>query len=67
MTPPQLKETTMNPAKRILLQVRIADDAQDDALDVVERLMGRKPEHRFAFIQEQTQARGADVLNGLDV
>jgi hypothetical protein len=29
--------------------------------------MGRKPEHRFAFIQEQTQVRGEHLLEALDV
>jgi hypothetical protein len=32
----------------------------------VEQLMGRKPEHRFTFIQEQTRER-ADILEALDV
>ncbi len=58
----QLKETTMDPAKRILLRVTVnpADDpdpagSQRDAADLVERLMGRKPELRFAFIQEHAR------------
>jgi topoisomerase-4 subunit B len=45
----QLKETTMDPKKRTLLQVRVIEDAGD----AVERLMGNKPEARFAFIQER--------------
>ena len=45
----QLKETTMDPKKRTLLQVRVMEDAGD----AVERLMGNKPEARFAFIQER--------------
>jgi topoisomerase IV subunit B len=45
----QLKETTMDPKKRTLLQVRVIEDADD----AVERLMGNKPEARFAFIQER--------------
>ena len=52
MTAPQLKETTMNPEKRKLLKVTIEDDEQ--SADLVERLMGKKPEHRLAFIQENS-------------
>ncbi len=58
----QLKETTMDPAKRTLLRVTIADKkdkspaAEDKkAADMIERLMGRKPEARFAFIQENAR------------
>ena len=29
--------------------------------------MGRKPEHRFTFIQEQTSQRGENILQQLDV
>jgi len=67
MTPPQLKETTMNRASRVLLKVMIPDEETDASRDVVERLMGRKPEFRFQFIQEQTAARGKDMIEKLDV
>ncbi len=67
MTPPQLKETTMNPEKRVLLKVVIEEADTEPTRDVVERLMGRKPEHRFAFIQEQTAVRGDAMLKELDV
>jgi topoisomerase-4 subunit B len=53
MLPAQLKETTMDPKKRLLLKVVVADEERLDASDVVERLMGNKPEARFAFIQER--------------
>jgi len=52
MLPGQLKETTMDPSKRSLLRVSVADDAEQDARVAVERLMGNKPEARFRFIQE---------------
>ncbi|MCB2099113.1 MAG: DNA topoisomerase IV subunit B [Parvularculaceae bacterium] len=52
MMPGQLKETTMNPATRALARVVIADEKQDDASDLVDRLMGKKAEARFQFIQE---------------
>jgi topoisomerase-4 subunit B len=53
MLPSQLKETTMDPAKRTLLRVAVASEERLAAADVVERLMGNKPEARFAFIQER--------------
>ena len=52
MMPAQLKETTMDPRSRTLARVVIADDKQEGAADLVERLMGKKPEARFQFIQE---------------
>jgi len=67
MTPPQLKETTMNPATRILLKVMIQDEDIEPTKERVEQLMGRKPEHRFTFIQEQTANRGSELLEDLDV
>ena len=48
----QLKETTMDPKKRMLLRVVIAGEEKEETADCVERLMGNKPEARFAFIQE---------------
>jgi len=64
----QLRDTTMNPAKRTLLKVIVPDrDAANDAAvkataELVECLMGRKPELRFAFIQEH-----AKFVDNLDV
>jgi topoisomerase-4 subunit B len=70
MPPAQLKETTMSPATRTLLQVSVVDaEAPDpkrdeqDAAKTVERLMGRKPELRFAFIQERARFVGSDELD----
>jgi topoisomerase-4 subunit B len=56
----QLKETTMDPAKRLLLKVRVVPEEKHETEDSVERLMGNKPEARFAFIQER--AAFADEL-----
>jgi len=67
MTPPQLKETTMNPESRILLQVVIDEEENELVAKRVDELMGRKPEHRFTFIQEQTALRGEKLLDELDV
>jgi topoisomerase-4 subunit B len=49
----QLKETTMDPAKRLLLRVGTADAAKAATQRVVEQLMGNKAEERFNFISER--------------
>ena len=51
----QLKETTMDPKTRTLLRVVLLEAAQTDTAKSVERLMGTKPESRFAFIQERAE------------
>ena len=51
----QLKETTMDPKRRTLLQVRVVDDERKATDKSVERLMGNKPELRFEFIQERAE------------
>ncbi len=62
MMPAQLKETTMKPGNRTLLKVEIADDDAKATGDLVERLMGKKPELRFQFIQENAvYAKDVDV------
>jgi len=66
MPPAQLKETTMDPKKRTLLRVTIPNqpdhDMTEETQDLVNRLMGKKPELRFQFIQER-----AKFVEGLDV
>ena len=49
----QLKETTMDPAKRTLLRVEIGDGERSEISDAVSALMGSKPEARFRFIQDR--------------
>ena len=49
-----LKETTMDPRRRTLLKVQVPPD-RGATNDMVERLMGRKPELRFQFIQERAR------------
>lgn len=56
----QLWETTMNPEKRILLQVTMQDAVEADAL--FNQLMGEEPELRRAFIEEN-----ATLVTDLDV
>lgn len=48
----QLKETTMAPDKRSLLQVKIQDHFAAQTQQAVDDLMGSKPDARFKFIQE---------------
>jgi topoisomerase-4 subunit B len=50
-----LKDTTMNPLSRRLIRVSIDDDLPGETGDLVERLMGKKPELRFAYIQENAR------------
>jgi topoisomerase IV subunit B len=58
----QLKETTMDPRTRTLLRVTVVADDQEETADSVERLMGNKPEARFAFIQERAAFASALVV-----
>jgi topoisomerase-4 subunit B len=52
MPPAALKETTMDPSKRTLLKVITPPEDRAATSTVVESLMGRRPELRFQFIQE---------------
>jgi topoisomerase-4 subunit B len=60
MMPAQLKETTMDPTKRTLARVTLPR-AEEAVEDLVESLMGRKPELRFRFIQENAEFALADL------
>jgi len=60
MMPSQLKETTMDPAKRTLARVTLPR-AEEVVEALVEQLMGRKPELRFQFIQENAEFAVADL------
>ena len=59
----QLKETTMDPKKRTLLQVTVLEADRKNTDKSVERLMGNKPESRFEFIQERAEFAGEDLLD----
>ena len=50
-----LKETTMNPATRKLIRVTVDEDVPGETGDLIERLMGKKPEKRFEYIQENAR------------
>jgi topoisomerase-4 subunit B len=63
MMPAQLKETTMDPAKRTLLRVVLLADDREGTADSVERLMGTKAEARFAFISDKAEFASDDMLD----
>ncbi len=56
-----LKETTMSPTRRTLLRVTVPTEENLLTRNRIESLMGRKPELRFQFIQEQ--ARSVELLD----
>ena len=65
----QLRETTMDPNKRRLLKVEVPDRHKEEnqaearrTSDLVESLMGRKPELRLKFVQENAKfVRDLDI------
>ena len=59
MPPAVLKETTMDPRRRTLLKVVAAADERARTNEVVDSLMGRRPELRFQFIQERARTLDA--------
>ncbi|MGY9059649.1 MAG: DNA topoisomerase IV subunit B [Candidatus Puniceispirillales bacterium] len=68
MPPSQLKETTMDPKSRTLLKVTVPkrdiNEADQRRLvdELVNILMGKKPELRFKYIQEN-----ADLIDNYDI
>ena len=56
-----LKETTMDPSSRKLIRVSIDDEEPGETSKLVDQLMGKKPELRFQYIQEN--AKFADELD----
>jgi len=58
MPPAALKETTMDPKRRTLLKVVSPPEDRARTEERVESLMGRKPELRFQFIQENARLAG---------
>jgi topoisomerase-4 subunit B len=63
MPPPLLRETTMAPAKRTLLQVVLPPEERAKTAELMEALMGRKPELRFRFIQENAASLDAELVD----
>ncbi|QDP18854.1 DNA topoisomerase IV subunit B [Sphingomonas xanthus] len=65
MNPQQLRETTMDPASRSLIRITLPSEYQDrqPVRDLVDRLMGKNPEHRFQFIQSRASALSGDEID----
>jgi topoisomerase IV subunit B len=65
MNPQQLKETTMDPKTRGMLRVTLPQEYEERMVtkDLVERLMGNNPAHRFAFIQENAARLEAAAID----
>jgi topoisomerase IV subunit B len=65
MNPNQLRETTMDPATRSMLRVTLPQEYEERAQvrDLVDRLMGRNPEHRFTFIQENAARIDEELID----
>ena len=62
MNASELKETTMDVKKRTLLRVSIGEGERSSLGDVVNALMGSKPEARFRFIQDRAAfAKDLDI------
>jgi len=63
MPPASLKETTMDPKRRILLKVVLPPEERARTSELIEALMGRKPELRFRFIQENAAKLDAEEVD----
>jgi topoisomerase IV subunit B len=65
MNPQQLRETTMNPATRGLIRITLPPEFEQRAAvkELVDRLMGRNPEHRFNFIQNRAGELDPDLID----
>ncbi len=65
MNPQQLRETTMDPAKRSMIRITLPGEYEERAgvKDLVDRLMGTNPAHRFAFIQENAARLDEEAID----
>ena len=65
MNPQQLRETTMDPAKRSLLRITLPPEYEGRAAvkDLVDRLMGRDPAQRFMFIQNRAAEIDPELID----
>ncbi|MGK6321692.1 DNA topoisomerase IV subunit B [Sphingomonas sp. DT-51] len=65
MNPQQLRETTMDPAKRSMIRITLPQEYEERAgvKDLVDRLMGTNPAHRFAFIQENAARMDEEAID----
>jgi len=65
MNPQQLRETTMDPRTRNMIRITLPQDYEGRSLvrDLVDRLMGRNPEHRFHFIQNHAAELDEEAID----
>ncbi|GAA0438031.1 MULTISPECIES: DNA topoisomerase IV subunit B [Sphingomonas] len=65
MNPMQLRETTMDPKSRSMIRITLPQEYEERAgvKDLVDRLMGNNPAHRFAFIQENAARLDEEVID----
>ncbi len=65
MNPSQLRETTMDPAKRSMIRITLPQEYEErmGVKDLVDRLMGTNPAHRFAFIQENAARLDEEAID----
>ena len=65
MNPMQLRETTMDPRTRGMIRITLPQEYEERAgvKDLVDRLMGNNPAHRFTFIQENAARLEEDAID----
>jgi topoisomerase-4 subunit B len=65
MNPGQLRETTMDPRTRGMIRITLPQEYEERAgvKDLVDRLMGTNPAHRFAFIQENAARLDEEAID----
>ncbi len=65
MNPAQLRETTMNPKTRSMIRITLPQEYEEIAgvKDLVDRLMGTNPAHRFAFIQDNAASLDGEMID----
>ncbi len=65
MNPAQLRETTMDPETRSLIRITLPAEFEQRAVvkELVDQLMGRNPEHRFNFIQNNAGDMDREMID----
>jgi topoisomerase-4 subunit B len=65
MNPAQLRETTMDPDSRSLIRITLPQEFEQRAVvkELVDQLMGRNPEHRFNFIQNNAGDMDREMID----
>ena len=65
MNPQQLRETTMNPASRSLIRITLPPEHEQRhaVKELVDQLMGRNPEYRFNFIQNNAAEFDRELID----